>query len=116
MRVDGNHGREKNYEPNSFGGPQQTGLPLWAPTEVAGLTGNHAPVHHPEDNDLVQAGDIYRLMSETAKERLIANIAASLSKVSREDIIERSVGHFRKADPEYGNQVAKVVTKRRVSR
>src|SRR6202521_1222310 len=29
MRVDGNHGREKNYEPNSFGGPQQTCRPLW---------------------------------------------------------------------------------------
>ncbi len=27
MRSDGNHGREKNYEPNSFGGPQQTGKP-----------------------------------------------------------------------------------------
>jgi hypothetical protein len=49
MRTDGNQGREKNYEPNSFGGPQQTGKPLWAPIEVAGLTGNHAPVHHRDD-------------------------------------------------------------------
>ena len=36
MRMDNNHGREKNYEPNSFGGPKQTGQPLWAPIEVAG--------------------------------------------------------------------------------
>ena len=69
-----------------------------------------------EDNDFVQAGNLYRLMKETAKEKLIANIAASLSKVSREDIIERSIGHFRKADPEYGNQVAKAVAKQRVLR
>jgi len=117
MRVDGNHGREKNYEPNSFGGgPQQTGRPLWAPIEVTGLTGHHAPVHHRDDNDFVQAGDLYRLMSETAKERLIANIAASLAKVSREDIVERSVGHFRKADREYGDQVAMAVAIRRKSR
>jgi Catalase/Catalase-related immune-responsive len=80
MRVDGNHGREKNYEPNSFGGPEQTGQQLWAPIEVAGLTGSHAPVHRPEDNDFVQAGNLYRLMKETAKEKSIANIAASLSK------------------------------------
>jgi catalase len=116
MRVDGNCGREKNYEPNSFGGPQQTGKPLWAPIEVAGLTGNHAPVHYPEDNDFVQAGDLYRLMSEKAKERLIANIAASLSKVSRQEIVERSIGHFRQADQEYGDQVARAVVKNRMLR
>ncbi len=89
------YGRAKNYEPNSFGGPRQTGAPLWAPIEVAGLTGNHAPEHHRDDNDFVQAGDLYRLMSEAEKRSLIGNIAASLSKVSREDIIERSVAHFR---------------------
>jgi len=116
MRIDDNHGREKNYEPNSFGGPQQTGQPLWAPIEVAGLTGNHPPVHHRDDNDFVQAGDLYRIMTEGEKERLIANIAGSLSKVSREDIIERSVGNFRRADPQYGDQVAKAVAKRRMSR
>jgi len=116
MRFDGNQGRAKNYEPNSFGGPKQTGEPLWAPIEVTGLTGNHAPVHHRDDNDFVQAGDLYRLMSEEEKQRLIANIAASLSQVSREDIIERSVAHFRKADPQYGEQVARAVAKRRMLR
>ena len=116
MRTDNNHGREKNYEPNSFGGPRQTGEPLWAPIEVSGLTGNHAPVHHRDDNDFVQAGDLYRLMSDEEKQRLIANIAASLSQVSREDIIERSVANFRKADPEYGDHVARAVAKRRMQR
>ncbi len=116
MRSDGNHGRAKNYEPNSFGGPQQTGAPLWAPIEVAGLSGNHAPVNHRDDSDFVQAGDLYRLMSDVEKGRLIANLAASLSQVSRDDIIERSVEHFRKADPEYGRRIADEVTKRRTSR
>ena len=116
MRADGNHGREKNYEPNSFGGPKQTGEPVWAPIEVEGLTGNHAPVHHRDDNDFVQAGDLYRLMNEEEQRRLVANIAASLGQVSREDIIERSIGHFRKADPQYGNQVAKAVAKHRMAR
>ena len=114
--TDGNHGREKNYEPNSFGGPQQTGEPQWAPIEVAGLTGNHVPVHHRDDNDFVQAGNLYRLMSETEKQRLIANIAGSLAKVSKPDIIERSVANFRKADTNYGAQVAKAVEQRRTQR
>jgi len=116
MRADCNHEREKNYEPNSFGGPQQTGEPLWAPIEVAGLTGNHVPEHRRNDNDFVQAGDLYRLMSEAEKQRLIANIAASLSQVSREDIIERSVADFGRADPEYGDRLAKALAKRQVSR
>lgn len=116
MRTDGNHGREKNYEPNSFGGPRQTGEPLWAPVEVAGLTGNHAPVHHRDDNDFVQAGDLYRLMNEAEKQRLIGNISASLAKVSREDIIERSVERFSKADPDFGYRLAEALAKRRMSR
>ena len=78
MRFDGNQGREKNHEPNSFGGPVQTTQPLWAPIEVHGLTGNHVPEHHPEDNDFVQAGDLYRLLGEAEKQRLVANIAAHL--------------------------------------
>ena len=116
MRTDGNRGREKNYEPNSFGSPRQTGEPQWAPIEVEGLTGNHAPANHRDDNDFLQAGDLYRVMNEEEKRRLVANIAASLSQVSRDDIIERSIGYFRKADADYGDQVAKAVAKRRMSR
>jgi catalase len=111
IRSDGNHGREKNYEPNSFGGQQQTGEPLWAPIEVAGLTGNHAPEHHRDDNDFVQARDLYRLMSEAKKQRLIGNIAANLSQVSREEIIERSVAHSRSADREFGDRLVEALAK-----
>jgi len=31
--------------------------------KIAGLTGSHAPAQH-RDDDLVQGGDLYRLMSE----------------------------------------------------
>ncbi len=109
MRFDGNHGRGKNYEPNSFGGPVQSGQPLWAPIEVHGLGASHVPEHHPEDDDFKQAGDLYRLISPAEKDRLIANIAGSLAKVSREDVIERTIGNFRKADSDYGARVEKAV-------
>ena len=63
-----------------------------------------------------RAGELYRLMSEAQKQRLIGNIAASLSQVSREDIIERSVTNFHKADPEYGGRLAEALAKRGISR
>ncbi len=116
MRFDGNSGRAKNYEPNSFDGPVQSNQPLWAPIVVEGSTGAQAQARHPDDNDFVQAGALYRVMDAAAKERLVANIAAGLAQVSREDIIERSVGYFRKADPDYGERVAKAVREGRAHR
>ncbi len=116
MRFDGNRGSEKNYEPNSFGGPAQTGEPTWAPIEVRGTAGSHAPERHREDDDFVQAGALYRVMSEDAKQRLIANIAGSLARVSRADIIERAIGYLRAADSDYGQRLAKAVAERRAAR
>ncbi len=102
MRFDGNGGRAKNYEPNSFDGPAQTNVPIYAGVEVSGVTGSHKPVLHKEDSDFVQAGALYRLMKEDEKQRLIANIAGNLGKVSRDDVVSRAVAHFRAADPDYG--------------
>ena len=109
MRFDGNEGRAKNYEPNSFDGPAQTNEPHSAPLEISGLSGASPTMPHAEDNDFVQAGDLYRLVSEDEKQRLVANIASGLSAVSRPDIIARSIAHFRNADPDYGDRIAKAV-------
>jgi catalase len=109
MRADGNCGRQKNYEPNSFDGPMQSDQMLWAPIEVRGLTGNYPHEHHRDDDDFVQAGDLYSLMDETEKARLVSNIAASLSRVRKDDIIARSVENFRRANADYGARVARAV-------
>ena len=110
MRFDGNSGRAKNYEPNSFGGPVQSNEPLHAPLEVHGVTGTYVNEHHPEDDDFTQAGNLYRLMSEEEKQRLVDNIAGSLSQVSRDEIIKKSIGHFTNADTGLGTRVAKAVS------
>ncbi|WP_414168010.1 catalase [Streptoverticillium reticulum] len=107
--YDGRHGRAKNYEPNSFGGPVQTDRPLWQPAAVTGPTGTHPAAVHAEDNDFVQAGNLYRLMSEPEKERLIANLAGFIAKVSRDEIAERAIGNFRQADPDYGKRLEAAV-------
>lgn len=52
-------------------------------------------------------------MPEDAKQRLINNLAGGLARVSREDIIERAISHFRNADLDYGARLTKAVTERR---
>lgn len=112
MRADGNFGRARNYEPNSFGGPAETGEPLYAGLATDGPSGTYEWDSR-EGDDFVQAGALYRVMDEAARARLVSNIAASLSQVSRDDIIARSIAHFEKADPEYGARVREAVAKRR---
>lgn len=103
--YDGRHAGAKSYEPNSFDGPFQTDRPLWSATAVSGATGNHPAPVYAEDDDFVQAGNLYRLMGEDEKERLIANLAGFIAKVSRDDIVERAIDNFRRADGDYGKRL-----------
>ncbi|MFF2010970.1 catalase [Streptomyces sp. NPDC058195] len=100
---------DKNYEPNSYAGPAQTDAALSAPLAVHGWTGTHAAPSHAKDDDFFQAGELYRLMSEDEKGRLVANIAGGLSQVSRDDVIEKNLAHFHAADADYGRRVEEAV-------
>jgi catalase len=60
-----------------------------------------------------RAGDLYRIMDTDEKPRRIDNIAGTLSRVSRDDLIERAIGHVRKADKEDGDRPATAVTQLR---
>jgi catalase len=113
MRFDENGGRAKNYEPNSHDGPAETGERYDLAYPVAGETGPAVQVRHAEDDDFAQAGALYRVMKEDERARLVDNIAASLSQVSIEGVIDRSIDHFAKADPAYGRRVADAVAARR---
>jgi catalase len=64
---------------------------------------------HAEDNDFVQAGNLYRLMTEDEKERLVANLAGAMAGVSRDDIVERAIGNFRNADADFGKRLEAAV-------
>ena len=105
MRADGNDGAAKNYEPNSYGGPAQTNEPQCAPLETSGESGSYEWDDR-EGDDFVQAGALYRVMDEAARDRLVSSIAGSLAQVSKDEIIVRAVAHFGAADPEYGERVA----------
>ncbi|MEU8696236.1 catalase [Streptomyces sp. NPDC048680] len=100
---------DRNYEPNSYAGPAQTDSAFSAPLAVQGWTGTHEAPAHTKDDDFFQAGELYRLMSDDEKGRLIANIAGGLSQVTRDDVIEKNLAHFHAADTEYGKRVEEAV-------
>jgi catalase len=109
VTVTANHAGQKNYEPNSFGGPIQTNQALYTALDVDGSAASYPAVHRTDGDDFTQPGDLYRLIDETAKERLVTAIGGNLGKVSGQDIIDRAIGHFAAADPDYGARVAAAV-------
>ncbi|MHB1022149.1 MAG: catalase [Acidobacteriaceae bacterium] len=104
MRFDGNGGGSPNYEPNSFGGPTQDERYVETPHDTA--NGPVARYNHREGNDdYQQPGDLYRLLPEEQKQRLVNNIAGSLGQTP-ERIQKLQVSHFMKADPDFGHRLA----------
>lgn len=106
MRVDGNGGGRVNYQPNRFGDYRQSAYAL-EPRLEAGAFADH--YDHREDDDYYsQPGALFRLLSDEGRERLFANIARSMAGIPQE-IIDRQLVHFTKADPAYGAGVAKAL-------
>lgn len=62
------------------------------------------------DDDFVQAGDLFRLMDNENKNDLSNNIAANFVKVKQE-IIDRQLAHFERADPDYRRRVEEALAK-----
>ncbi len=103
MRSDGNSGGAVNYEPNSFGGPQQSAAYREPPLRISGDADRYD--HRAGNDDYGQAGALFRLMSPAQRDLLMDNIAGAMKGVP-EAIQLRQIGHFLKADPAYGGGVA----------
>jgi catalase len=103
-RFDGNFGRAPNYQPNSFGGPVDDVSVKEPPLKISGDADRYD--HRAGNDDYTQAGNLYRLMSAEEKARLVANLVGAMQGVPRE-IQVRQTGHFTKADPAYGEAVAR---------
>ncbi|MBP3041775.1 catalase KatA [Bacillaceae bacterium Marseille-Q3522] len=104
MRFDNNGGGSVYYEPNSYGGPTESPEYKIAAFPVSGVAESVAYDHN---DHYTQAGDLYRLLNDEEKTRLVQNIVDSMKPVTKEEIKLRQIGHFYKADPEYGTRVAK---------
>jgi catalase len=108
MRFDDNGGASPNYEPNSFGGPTQDPKYVERMKEYDSSTVGRFS-HREHDGDYyTQPGNLFRLMSPEAQERLVGNIAASLGQVEQR-IQDLQINHFYKCDPKYGEGVARAI-------
>ncbi len=105
MRFDDNGGPGPNYEPNSFDGPKADPACAEPPLKISGDADRYEQKRGVDD-DYVQPGNLFRLMTQAQQQELIANIVGSLSKAPK-NIQEKMVVHFRKADPAYGDGIAK---------
>ncbi|MFZ5494749.1 MAG: catalase [Verrucomicrobiota bacterium] len=106
MRLDHGQDVSPNYEPNSFGGPQQCPAFAEPALPLAGDADRHD--HRAGNDDYTQPGNLYRLMTPEQRDRLVGNIARHMAGVPRE-IQLRAICHFFRADPGYGLGVAKAL-------
>jgi catalase len=104
MRPDSNGGSSVYYEPNSLSGPQESAEDRTSAFPVSGVAES---VSYDHNDHYTQAGDLYRLMSEEERARLVENIVGAMKPVESDEIKLRQIQHFYKADPEYGTRVAK---------
>ncbi|MFW9918432.1 MAG: catalase [Candidatus Thorarchaeota archaeon] len=103
MRLDDNGGATFNYEPDSFGGPKADSAYREPPLKISGDADRYDQPRGVDD-DYIQPGNLFRLMTPAEQARLMDNIVGSLRKTSKE-IQERMVKHFTKADPAYGKGI-----------
>jgi catalase len=106
MRFDAPKGTAAYYEPNSFGGPLEDARFAEPPLRISGDADRYS--HRDGNDDYTQPGNLFRLMDSAQQERLFKNIAASMDGVP-EEIIQRQLAHFHKADPRYAEGVAKAL-------
>ena len=106
MRFDAPKGTNAYYEPNSFGGPVQDAQFAEPPLKISGDADRWN--HRTGNDDYTQPGDLFRLFNAEQKQRLFKNIAAAMAGVP-EEIVQRQLVHFHKADPAYAQGVAAAV-------
>lgn len=94
------------YEPNSKNGPVEDSNFAEPPLKISGDADRYN--HREGNDDYTQPGNLFRLFNDEQKQRLFNNIADAMEGVS-EEIIQRQLVHFHKADPEYAEGVAKAV-------
>lgn len=108
MRFDAPKGTDHYYEPNSFNGPVEQ---AWAKEPPLRINGNADWYNHREGNDdYAQPRALFKLFDDAQRQRFFSNIAMAMHNI-RQDIIDRQIEHFRKADPEWVEGVLNALRK-----
>lgn len=105
MRVDGNYGSAKGYEPNSYGEWQQSPWMKEPPMALCGDRVDNYDEREYDDDYFTQAGDLFRLMPEEERRVTCENTARAMGDAAL-FIKQRHVRNCYIADPCYGQGVA----------
>jgi catalase len=107
MRVDGNYGSTKGYEPNSLGLWPESPETKEPPLELSGAADNWN--YREDDEDYyTQPGMLFRIMSPEQQQVLFDNTAGELASVD-DKVRKRHIRNCMKADPAYGEGIAKAL-------
>jgi catalase len=114
MRIDGNGGEGPNYFPNSFDEIQADPAYRQLPMELDSLIAdNYDRNGKGEDDHYSQPGIFWReVLSEEDKKNLIHNVSGAMKGISgpkRQEIINRQLCHFFRADIGLGMAIAQAL-------
>ena len=107
MRVDGNYGAAKGYEPNSFGEWKDSPEKKEPPLKVHGDVYNYNEREY-DDDYYSQPGALFRLIPPEEQQLLFGNTARAMGNAQL-FIKQRHVRNCYKADPAYGKGVAEAL-------
>ncbi len=107
MRVDGNFGSTRGYEPNSLDEWQEQPDYKEPPLVING-DADHWNYREDDDDYYTQAGDLFRLMNAQQQQLLYDNTARSVGGADV-DVQKRHISNCLKADRAYGEGVAKAL-------
>jgi catalase len=101
-------GNQPVYAPNSYGGPQADPIRYADPSWFveAGEVMRSAYELHAEDDDFIQAGNLYRdVMSATNRDHLVSNIVGHMADGVERPVQERAVALWRQVDSDLGARI-----------
>jgi catalase len=107
MRMDDNQGGTLAYEPNSYGEWQEQPEYREPPLELKGEA-YHWDFRKDDDDYYTQPGKLFRLMKPEQQQALFENTARAMGDAPKMIKI-RHIGNCYKADPAYGEGVARAL-------
>jgi len=111
MTVNGNHGSAPNYHPNSFDDIEADKSYKVPPMKLESDIADFYDRNENDDDHYTQPGLLFReVMNDQEKKNTISNFVGAMSQIDgpkRDEIINRQLGHFVKADKELAMEIAK---------
>ena len=111
MTVDDNGGSSMNYHPNSFDNIEKDDNARQSPVELDSRIADWFDRNKDDDDHYSQPGNLYReVLDDEAKQHLVDNTVGHMNGIDgpkRDEIINRQLCHWFRADRELGMRIAK---------